>query len=126
MKIRETVNGIEMITLIGDDKNKAVNAIIDMLTELSDNNKLSVERTARTNNVMFTDKESLISLTIKMNKTIMRIIVDDYINNRIFNFAVRVGENNSQALLDCIKKCKNAIKINEFKNTINSVLESNK
>lgn len=127
MKLRKTINGIEFISLMGEDKTKAINSIIDMLNELSNNNKLSIEYGARTNHEIFIDKENLISLTLNMNNTtIIRIILDDYINNRIFDFAVRVGENNSDALLACIKKCKNRINLNKFKDTINSVLESNK
>lgn len=127
MKLRKTINGVEIIGLMGEDKTKAINAIIDMLNELSNNNKLSIEYGARTHQEIFTDRENLISLTLNMNNTtIIRIILDDYINNRIFDFAVRVGENNSDALLACIKQCKNRINLNKFKDTINDVLESNK
>lgn len=127
MKLRKTINGVEFIGLMGEDKTKAINGIIDMLNELSNNNKLSIEYGARTHQEIFTDRENLISLTLNMNNTtIIRIILDDYINNRIFDFAVRIGENNSDALLTCIKQCKNRINLNKFKDTINDVLESNK
>lgn len=126
MKLKETMNGIEFITLIGEDKTKAIGAIIDMMTELSNNNKLSIEPTARTHSDMFIDEERTMGLTVKANKTIIRIVFDDYVGNRIFSFAVRHGENNSTALIECIKNCKNTMSLNEFKRTINGVLESNK
>ena len=127
MKVKETMNGIEFITLMGgEDKTKAIGAIIDMMTELSNNNKLSIEATSRTNHEMFVDEEHTMALTVKANNSIIRIVFDDYVGNRIFRFAVRHGENNSTALIECIKNCKNAMSLNEFKRTINGVLESNK
>lgn len=125
MKANERLNGVEFISLMGDDKTKAIHSIIDMLTELSNNNKLSLDATARPID-MFVDSEHTMGLNVKANKSIVNIVFHDYVGNRIFSFAVRHGENNSTALIECIQNCKNAMSLNEFKRTINGVLESNK